>query len=75
MRIEHLSTQRLNIHGMGSLILRKEAKLLEGILLKMQSAKGENVRLTIDIPKKNVTVDLMDFIDKPINVTIPDEEK
>jgi len=48
---------------------------LEGILLKMQSAKGENVRLTVDIPKKNVTVDLMDFIDKPINVTIPDEKE
>lgn len=47
---------------------------MEGVLQKMQSAKDETVRLTIDIPKKNVTVDFMDYIDKPINVTIPDEK-
>lgn len=48
---------------------------MDAILVKMQSAKGEMVRLTVDIPKKNVTVDLMDYIDKPINITIPDEKE
>lgn len=47
---------------------------MDGILVKVQSAKDSTVRVTIDIPKDRVTVDLMDYVDKPIDVRIPDEE-
>lgn len=48
---------------------------MEGILVKMQSAKDGFVQLTIKISKDKVTVDFMDYVDKPINVTIPDEKE
>jgi hypothetical protein len=48
---------------------------LDAILEKVQSAKGETIKLTVVMVKKNATVDLMDYVGKPINVTIPDEKE
>ena len=47
---------------------------MEGMLVKVSSAKDDTARLTIDVPRKNLTVDILEFVNKPIEVKIPDEQ-
>lgn len=46
---------------------------MEGKLVKVSSAKDEMVRLVIDVPRKNLTVDILEFIEKNLDVRILDE--
>jgi|GEM_PF-6808960 len=46
---------------------------MDGKLIKVASAKDEMVRLTIEMPRGSLTVDIMEFVDKTLDIRIPDE--
>lgn len=48
---------------------------MDAVLIKVSSTKDDMVRLTIDMPRQNLTVDILEFIDQQIDIRIPDEKK
>ena len=48
---------------------------MDAVLVKAASAKDNLIRLTVDIPRDNLTVDIFDYIDKPVDIRIPNEKE
>lgn len=48
---------------------------MEGTLVKFSSGKDDLIRLTIDIPKDKLTVDIVEYKDKKLDVRVPDERE
>lgn len=45
---------------------------MDAVLTKVQSAKDEMIQLTVVMPRKNATVDMLDYVDKVVEIRIPD---
>lgn len=48
---------------------------MDAILVKVTSLKDNQIRLTVDMSRENLTVDPFDYIDKYIDIRVPDESE
>jgi hypothetical protein len=48
---------------------------MDAVLVKVTSLKDGFIRLTLDMAKDKMTVDPFDYIDKAVDLRIPDEIK
>jgi len=48
---------------------------MDAILTKVTSLKDNQIRLTIDMNRDDLTVDILDYVDKFLDVRIPDEKE
>lgn len=48
---------------------------MDATLIKASSAKDDKIRLTFDVPRQSVTVDIFEYVDKIVDIKISDAQK